>query len=47
VGDTAEEDVEGARAAGIRVLLIDREQPAGDRIASSTITSLTQIKEHL
>jgi putative hydrolase of the HAD superfamily len=43
VGDTAEEDVEGARAAGIRVLLIDREQPAGD----DRIASLTEIEEHL
>jgi putative hydrolase of the HAD superfamily len=43
VGDTAEEDVEGARAAGIRVLLIDREQPAGD----GRIASLTEIEEHL
>jgi 2-haloalkanoic acid dehalogenase type II len=41
VGDTAEEDVAGARAAGIRPLLIDREDGAGD------ISSLEQIGEHL
>jgi putative hydrolase of the HAD superfamily len=43
VGDTAEEDVAGARAAGIRVLLIDRERPASD----DRISSLTEIVEHL
>jgi putative hydrolase of the HAD superfamily len=41
VGDTAEEDVEGARAAGIRPLLIDRNGNRGD------ISSLTEISEHL
>ena len=41
VGDTAEEDVAGARAAGIRPLLIDRDGDAGD------ISSLEQIREHL
>jgi putative hydrolase of the HAD superfamily len=41
VGDTPEEDVEGARAAGIRPLLIDRDGDAGD------ISSLTEIREHL
>jgi putative hydrolase of the HAD superfamily len=41
VGDTAEEDVAGARAAGIRPLLIDRDGDAGD------ISSLEQIGEHL
>ena len=41
VGDTAEEDVEGARAAGIRPLLIDRDGNGGD------ISSLRQIREHL
>ena len=40
VGDTADEDLEAARAAGIRVLLIDREG-GGD------ITSLAEIEEHL
>lgn len=40
VGDTVEEDVEGARAAGIRVLLLDREG-GGD------ISSLEEIGAHL
>jgi putative hydrolase of the HAD superfamily len=40
VGDTAEEDVTGALAAGIRPLLIDREG-GGD------ISSLEEISEHL
>lgn len=41
VGDTREEDVEGARSAGIRPLLIDRNGKGGD------ISSLTEIREHL
>jgi putative hydrolase of the HAD superfamily len=41
VGDTAEEDVTGARAAGIRPLLIDRNGADGD------ISSLEEIGEHL
>jgi putative hydrolase of the HAD superfamily len=41
VGDTEEEDVAGARAAGIRPLLIDREGRNGD------ISSLEQIDQHL
>ncbi len=41
VGDTAEEDVEGARAAGIRSLLIDRDGGDGD------IASLEEIDQHL
>jgi putative hydrolase of the HAD superfamily len=41
VGDTPEEDVAGARAAGIRPLLIDREGADGD------IASLKEISEHL
>jgi putative hydrolase of the HAD superfamily len=41
VGDTAEEDVTGARAAGIRPLLIDRNGGRGD------ISSLEEIGEHL
>jgi HAD superfamily hydrolase (TIGR01509 family) len=41
VGDTAEEDVAGARAAGIRPLLIDRDGGQGD------ISSLEEIGEHL
>ena len=41
VGDTRDEDVEGAHAAGIRALLIDRAQNRGD------ISSLSEIREHL
>jgi FMN phosphatase YigB (HAD superfamily) len=41
VGDTADEDVAGARAAGIRSLLIDRDGGDGD------IASLEQIDQHL
>jgi putative hydrolase of the HAD superfamily len=41
VGDTPEEDVAGARAAGIRPLLIDRTGDGGD------ISSLSQIRDHL
>src|SRR3954452_11814418 len=41
VGDTAEEDVTGARAAGIRSLLIDRDGGHGD------IASLEEIDQHL
>jgi haloacid dehalogenase superfamily, subfamily IA, variant 3 with third motif having DD or ED/haloacid dehalogenase superfamily, subfamily IA, variant 1 with third motif having Dx(3-4)D or Dx(3-4)E len=41
VGDTAEEDVAGARAAGIRPLLIDRDGGEGD------ISSLREIDQHL
>jgi putative hydrolase of the HAD superfamily len=41
VGDTREEDVVGARAAGIRALLLDRDGGDGD------ISSLGQIEEHL
>jgi FMN phosphatase YigB (HAD superfamily) len=41
VGDTAEEDAVGARAAGIRPLLIDRDGGAGD------IASLEEIDQHL
>jgi putative hydrolase of the HAD superfamily len=41
VGDTAAEDVVGARAAGIRPLLLDRNGNDGD------ISSLGQIREHL
>jgi putative hydrolase of the HAD superfamily len=42
VGDTPAEDVEGARAAGIRPLLIDR-----DGHGNGDISSLREIKEHL
>jgi putative hydrolase of the HAD superfamily len=41
VGDTPDEDVEGARGAGIRALLIDRSGARGD------ISSLSEIREHL
>jgi len=41
VGDTPEEDVAGARAAGIRSLLIDRDGGTGD------VSSLTEIDQHL
>ena len=41
VGDTREEDVVGAKAAGIRALLLDRDGDDGD------ISSLAQIEEHL
>ena len=41
VGDTPEEDVQGARAAGIRALLIDRDGGKGD------ISSLREIDQHL
>ena len=41
VGDTPEEDVAGARAAGIRPLLIDRDGSDGD------ISSLEEIDQHL
>jgi putative hydrolase of the HAD superfamily len=40
VGDTREEDLDGARAAGIRALLLDR---GGD----GDISSLAEIEEHL
>jgi putative hydrolase of the HAD superfamily len=41
VGDTREEDCDGAAAAGIRALLIDRDGGDGD------ISSLTEIVDHL
>jgi putative hydrolase of the HAD superfamily len=41
VGDTREEDVAGAEAAGIRALLLDRDGAGGE------ISSLAQIEEHL
>lgn len=46
VGDTAAEDVEGARAAGIRALLLERNGRAG-RDEQATITSLDEIDDHL
>ncbi len=47
VGDTEEEDVEAARAAGIRVLLIDRDRSGGQDDGVATISSLAEIEEHL
>jgi putative hydrolase of the HAD superfamily len=47
VGDTAEEDVGGARAAGIPVLLLDREGAAEAGDGPVTIASLNEIVEHL
>jgi len=54
VGDTPEEDVEGARAAGIRALLIDRDEtgrssasPAERPRIEGEISSLAEIEEHL
>lgn len=46
VGDNPEEDVAGARAAGIRTLLLDRD---GVRVPTTeaTITSLERIVDHL
>jgi putative hydrolase of the HAD superfamily len=44
VGDTPEEDLEGAEAAGIRGLLIDRDGRAG---GSTVISSLNEISDHL
>lgn len=41
IGDTPDEDGAAARAAGIRVLLVDRDGASGD------ISSLTEIVEHL
>lgn len=46
VGDTAAEDVEGARAAGIRALLLTRNGRAGHD-EQATITSLDEIDDHL
>jgi putative hydrolase of the HAD superfamily len=46
VGDTPAEDVEGARAAGIRALLLERNGRAG-RDEQATITSLDEIDHHL
>ena len=45
VGDTAEEDVEGARAAGIPALFLDRD--GSGRVDATTIASLTEIVDHL
>lgn len=51
VGDTAEEDLAAARAAGIRALLLDREgsspKGSGPGDATERIASLTEIQHHL
>jgi FMN phosphatase YigB (HAD superfamily) len=49
VGDTAEEDIEGARAAGIPALLLVREPSAGRSGSGGApaIASLSEIEEHL
>lgn len=48
VGDTPEEDVAGADAAGIRALLIDRGGgPATDADGTPVISSLNRISDHL
>ena len=48
VGDTPAEDLAGARAAGIRALLLDRTGAGPAAGASgSTIASLTEISDHL
>jgi putative hydrolase of the HAD superfamily len=44
VGDTPAEDVEGARAAGVRALLIDR---SGSADGDGRIASLGEIEDHL
>jgi putative hydrolase of the HAD superfamily len=50
VGDTPEEDLEGARAAGVRALLLDRAAPS-DGCAAGTpeprIASLHEIEQYL
>jgi putative hydrolase of the HAD superfamily len=51
VGDTPAEDVEGARAAGVRVVLLDRGVRSADREADAggtpLITSLHEIEQYL
>jgi putative hydrolase of the HAD superfamily len=47
VGDTPHEDLEAARAAGIRALLIDRQGTAADDDGTLRISSLAQIEDHL
>jgi putative hydrolase of the HAD superfamily len=47
VGDTEEEDVEAARAAGIRALLVDRDRAGGRGDGVAAISSLAEIEEHL
>jgi putative hydrolase of the HAD superfamily len=47
VGDTFEDDVEAARAAAIPVLLIDRDGRGERRDEVASISSLSEIEEHL
>ena len=47
VGDTPEEDVEAARGAGIRALLIARDGAAQPGPGAARISSLGEIEEHL
>ena len=47
VGDTFEEDVDAAHAAGIPVLFIDREGTGGGSDEVPSISSLAEIEEHL
>jgi putative hydrolase of the HAD superfamily len=47
VGDTPGEDLDGARAAGIPALLIDREGTSGAGGGESRITSLDEIDHYL
>ena len=43
VGDSPIDDVDGARAAGLRVVLVDRDQPAPKDRGAPTIHSLTDL----
>jgi putative hydrolase of the HAD superfamily len=47
VGDTPEEDLAAARAAGIRALLLVREAVASPATGAPVISSLAEIRDHL
>lgn len=47
VGDSREEDLAGARGAGIRALLLQRDPVSTEGYESATITSLVEISDHL
>lgn len=47
VGDDPEEDLAGARSAGIPALLLDRGLASTERDEPATITSLVEISDHL